>query len=399
MQKRILTPVFLALLVASCDGGSPLGPSQDDGEDANGELAGSIVSAYTQNNVERVDLQSGYFERLPFDHVQRMIETDSDLDPESDLSFVTTSDQTQNAAFVQSYLECIEPDPDYVAIYDNNLCYSVYGSDLTHIATHWLNQDIDAPLKLSRSQGYVLVNDYRRVFNTANDIDIHLSVRDVVTNGVLYTIKIPTGFGLFNDARLGETATEWGLNDEVIYTDARDQPPAIYITEPLSTEVARKIRMPEMFRGTIQDMHLSPDGTRLLLSYLRDDGGAAGKAGFPIILDLDTLALHYPALHQFDTDELPLNDQGLGYLQASGWSPDGQWILLKNAEIRVVTPNTFDFTTDYELLAVPADGVNQVISHDSALAAPDIVWLKVRNSDGGLVQLKNKNVRYTWLEN
>ncbi len=406
MDKSVAVSLLLTIMLTGCGGSSstdsspiddPSGTPQNQ-NGVNGNLAGSIAAGYSSNVVTKQDLYTGASTVLPFDVITKTIANDPDLEFADTSNHIMASDGTANAAFVQTYTNCIYVDT--YGFYIGNVCYTVYGSDLSPISTRRLNDiKLDGPLKLSRSQKYILANDYDRVYwQQAEDKSIHVSILDMISGEPIVTIPIRAAIELITDERLGSASVEWGVNDEVIYTDARDQPPVLYITKPLSAEIAKRITLPSQYRGLIERMHLSPDGTKLLLQYSRDTGSQAGR--FPLILDLNTLEVRVPAVHAIDADNIPVGDQsGAGTLLTQGWSPDGRSILLLSARIRQNNQPILITIVDYELVSVPSDGVNQIVSGDQSIAAPGVVWIKSQNSSGESVAVRGGGgLRFNWFE-
>ncbi len=399
MNNSVAVLLFVTIMLAGCGGSSSTEfPPSDDPSGTpqnqngfNGDLVGSVASGYSNNSVTKQDLYTGASTTLPFDAITTIVENNPDLKFEATTNHIMASDGTANAAFIQTYMRCIDDGGSV-----GNACYTIYGSDLAPVSTFQLSYtELDAPLRLSRSQNYILANDYNRS-RDADDMSIHLGILDAISSDRLLTIPIRAAREFGNEKRLGRASAEWGLQDEVIYTDARDQPPVVYITKPLSAEVAKRITLPSQYLGMIEKMHLSPDGTKLLLQYSRDTGGVLG-GGFPIILDLNTLEVRIPAVHADDADNIPVGDQsGAGTLLTQGWSPDGRSILLSSAKVRLVQNNTF---RDFELVSVPSDGVNQVVSHDQSVAAPGVVWIKFRNSFGESVAvIGGSGLFFNWFD-
>lgn len=403
MGKSVAVSLLLTIMLTGCGGSSStdFSPSDDPSgtpqnqNGVNGNLAGSIAAGYSSNIVTNRDLYTGVSTTLPFEVIKSVVENDPELDFAATTNHITMSDGTANAAFVQTYMRCIDVD---TLGSRGNACYTLYGSDLAPVSTQRLNfLELDVPLRLSRSQKYILANDYTRA-RDAEDMNIHLSILDAISSDSILTIPIRAAREFGNEKRLGRASAEWGLQDEIIYTDARDQPPVVYITKPLSAEVAQRIRLPSQYRGLINKMHLSPDGTMLLLDYARETDGAGGGS-FPIILDLNTLDVRIPAVHSLDADSIPVGDQsGTGTLVTQGWSPDSRWILLTSATYTQLSEQQLMYR-DFEVVAVPSDGVSQVVSHDQSVAAPGVVWVRFRNNSGKLVALGGGGgLIYNWFD-
>ncbi|ASJ70490.1 hypothetical protein [Granulosicoccus antarcticus] len=406
MDKSKAVLLLLTIALAGCDGsgdgGSLTGSQQDDDlsqRGINDNLSGSIViSGYTDINGARANLNTGEYVLFPANSVSTIVADEPNVNFASSWNIISASDNTANAAFAQTYPNCINEDAHLY--YVGNICFATYNSDLSLIKAHRLNTtNVETPLLFSRSQQYLLANEYAR-HQHSDDKSIHLSVIDILSSERVLTIPVKTRLADF-DGRYGRSSVEWGLNDEIIYTDARDQPPVINITKPLSTEVARRITLPSKYRGLITRMHLSPDGSQLLLQYVRNPG-TAEPSRFAMILDLNTLDLRIPAVHSYDVDNIPVgDDRGNGNFKTHGWSPDGSYILLGSIwHWQVTEAYVYNFSR-YELVAVPSDGVNQLVLHDLSLAAPGVVWPKyyIPNTNEFKSMFDSGSVEYTWIDN
>lgn len=54
---------------------------------------------------------------------------------------------------------------------------------------------------------------------------------------------------------------------------------------------------------------------------------------------------------------------------------------------------------NFELVAVPAIGVGQIVSHDQSVAAPGVTWIRFQNESGDLVALKGGGgLHYNWFD-
>ena len=407
--RSLLTIIALALSVVGCGGGSSGDsglPSGDPGATTepstqtpasgsfNGGLTGRLITSIDGESMS-IDLATGQSSPLALNLVKDIIANSDTLEFEDVDDVIFASDQTANAALIQTYARCIKEDPGFV----ENGCYAVYNSDLSQLGTvsriNSTELDWGVGARLSRSKQRVVTVDYDRASREADD-KAHIEIWNLASSEseMLLTLEVNFSFGA---DRSGAPAVEWGLNDELIYTNADTNPPTIFITEPGTYDVARTIRLPSRYQGIVSRLDLSPDGTKLLIEYERF-GFVSGA--FPIILDLQSLSITIPAIAESDT--VPLGDEGTSMTRIRGWSPDGNWILLEHLVRMGLEQVPGGFTpvpiSSRLIVAVPATSVNAVLSSNPATMSSDVVPLQFFEPDAsGELRGVRAGLQILWL--
>lgn len=385
--------IILSALLAACNGGGsgdsePFSDLLDDelqqqqpSDSTNGGLRGALVGTDSFNDFQpvRIDLSSGQRTSLSLDAVQSMIQNTQNFSLASNVSAITASDYSADASFLQIFPECNNRGANF---FDDG-CYGAFDSQFRSRATGVLNSvEVSGQAKPSRTgDRFVTVeydpldrdNSFMTIFNTqSGSTELRLS------------LPIDKTFGV---DRMGAPAVEWGLNDELIYSNPATDPPSIFITEPGVVDIRRTINLPSRYSGIINDLHLSPTGKKLLITYERY-GYVNGS--FPMILDLDTLALTRPAVSETEIDLLPLGDNQSGVVMSTrGWSQDGNWIFVayRNFNGTSLTGQTINPGT-WHLSAVPATASEAVLSPDPSIATQGVISpLRYIDNRGRLVPI------------
>ena len=95
-------------------------------------------------------------------------------------------------------------------------------------------------------------------------------------------------------------------------------------TEPGTARRVSALELPGRYAGRIPDLVVDPGGTRVAMLVRRTTDDSNDR--FPIVLDLNTNAIHEPVAPGGNA----------GTLDAVGlhWSPDGQWLIFQNPTYR-----------------------------------------------------------------
>ncbi|MFK7997302.1 MAG: hypothetical protein AB8B87_24450 [Granulosicoccus sp.] len=322
-----------------------------------------------------IELSTGQRTSLSLQAVQNMLQSEQPFNLANEFSSLTTSDYSVNASYLQIFPLC----NNRAANFFDDGCFAAFDSRLQNIGAGVLDGvEVHRRAKLSRNGNrFVTVeyqpldrdNSFMTIFNAqTGETELRLS------------LTIDKTFGA---NRSGAPAVEWGLNDELIYTNAAANPPQILITAPGSADVIRRINLPGQYSGIITDIQLSPDGNKLLIDYERH-GYVDGS--FPMILDLNTLDLNKPVVSETDVDLLPLADNQDGdNLGIRGWSADSQWIFVTYPHFSsdlLLVPSASSIP---HLSAVPVTAEAAILSADPSVATQGVISpLLYRHASGNL---------------
>ncbi|ASJ70487.1 hypothetical protein [Granulosicoccus antarcticus] len=316
------------LLILGCDDSSDGKPNEisDDspGESTSGEvnggLSGKIISTYRFRPYQ-FDLASGAATEISlfstYDLIEDLEANSGGDKPSAEYNYFTASSNPANQGYVEVLYDCYRgPTRSCVSIYDENFIA------VRRIVTEaWYQK----PAKLSDSGKYVVMSDR---YGTFNDIAL-IQIMDVSLGRVADSIEMPD-VSKDDDKRADHAVTEWGINDELIFSIPSDERPTIYVTAPGTTEIERKITLPRSFSGFVRSLDMHPDGEQLLIGYGGNTDGLVEQNGLALVLNLSDLSVRIPAIDYADANRSPIGENFKSQFINPIWSPDGTQIMILN---------------------------------------------------------------------
>lgn len=283
-----LTVFTIAILTSACGGGDS-GPNANGGDPPssgilNAGLSGSLF--FTEDDEAwNMSVATGKYTRISNTNWPYQ----KDRFPRGGLSdFHALPTDYDGFEFVVTVKDCkSDPERSCIVIQDKNGSYSeqfeVFGKA--------------SRATLSRDRQYIAL--FRRSIST----DSQLEIRD--RSGALISYL-----------KLDRRDFAWLPDGRIIYGVGR----SLYFTSSYSTQVESILTLPASLQGTVRQIAVSPDASRLFFTVEGPRKGGSFEYIKPYVMNINGASIRQLAT---TSDNAPLVGD------ASTWSPDGQWILFR----------------------------------------------------------------------
>ncbi len=190
---------------------------------------------------------------------------------------------------------------------------------------------------------------------------IALFRRSISTNSQL-EIRNRSG-ALISYSKLDRRDFTWLPDGSIIYGVGR----SLYFTSPYSAQVEYVLTLSEGLQGTVRQIAVSPDATRLFFTMEGPRKGGSFEYIKPYIMNIDGTNIRLLAT-------TPDNSPLVG--DASTWSADGQWILLREGGAASAGSANPGFNGYF--YAVPTEDMGQIftLSSISTERSPEVRLLR-----------------------
>ncbi|MFK7994297.1 MAG: hypothetical protein AB8B87_09170 [Granulosicoccus sp.] len=381
----------LSIMLISCGGGSDTQPLAGDIPAAdtpqpqipstgnpsslfNGGLTGRLVTTQDHRPVE-FDLSTGNRGELPAMDTRKYF-VDQGIGNSRVLSGnAFAASDIGTVGYVETVYECFNG--------TEGTCVTVFDDQYQpRKIIQMPDRIVKESVKLSRSGQYLLVSE----FDFASEWTTIL-MADVSTGQIVHQYIPDNNIPSRETGNLiSPAAVEWGADDRAIFSLPADIRPTVYITEPGTLNVARRLNLPSRYGGRISNMDLHPDGNQLLFEYSPRGLDFDSFTSIVMVLDLTTLGIRFPAVHVDDAQRQPMGDGFSSLFHAPRWSPDGQHIVFRvglDSAAVVIAPGT-DQRLNRDMVVVPADQNRLVFNQFGGTLPAPAVRLQFRDIDGTL---------------
>lgn len=285
--RYFLSAISLQLLV-SCGGGG--GTVVDDERTPpsgklNPDLSGKLLFN-DSDSAWLMDLQTGNYTQIPNTYWNTHTSTFGD----ANLFWLNPAPFDKTEFIVESLDDCAD------TAFDNEICIAIQDYDGNYLANYRYLGDSRSPAKLSWDQQYFALFNLNR--STGQD---RLQIYD-------------RGGNLLDSADVEDAGFAWMPDNRIIYADDRK----FLITKSLSSEAEFQIELPAQVLGSVGRIAVSPGGDRYVFTLI-SSGTLVSTNATPWIMNRDGTNLR----------QLATSSQTEPSITFPQWSPDGEWILLK----------------------------------------------------------------------
>jgi hypothetical protein len=297
---KIATPAlivyFISVFLASCGGGGGGDNEGSDGQQTNNQvnpgLTGYLFPEDDGEGVYLINASTGLATHIP----NTDWENQDEVFPLGIVQFAKTPLISSHDRFVVNANRCRS-----YTLAVNISCILVQDLQGNYLSEFDVLYDVWGPVRLSFD------GQYFAFFRTFSIHDESLEIYNL--NGDLIS----------GDNSLTSRSFQWlpdGSNRIVYPKDGR----RFYFTKPLSTDEDYYLILPDELVGDIYDFDISPEGTQIVFTLATEVTQFSSVQAKAYLMNIDGSNIRLLA-------DVPEGESG--YISDPTWSPDGNWILLK----------------------------------------------------------------------
>jgi len=356
----ILVLVSSLFILSSCGGSSSGDERSSNTENIPGDVLNPSVSGRfffeSGDSAYVKDLQTGINTLIP--HTDW--ENQNDLYPLGIASFYAQASMYDGVEFLVQVDSCKRNGPD---VLDTEItCFSIQDYNGNYTGGFDLLNQVLGFAKLSRDRQYVAL------FRGLSDDWLAIYSRD--------------GEFISNN-KIDSASFDWLPDGRIVYGQGNQ----FVFTDPYSTLQVNTLTLSSSLEGSLTNLSVSPDGSRIAFSMFLS-GNFAAVQSIPYVMDLDGMNIRQLAMRPGGSSPI---------MGAPVWSPDGGSIFLTAGGASGQDPNA-PGVLGYGYVIPSSSNKVMVLSSDDGEKSPEVIRLKhyLLGQAGNVVTERFSNYSYSW---